>query len=553
MSRSMRSLLVFSTLLAGCVTATDPRPAELSLKITNARVVDGTGAPWFRGDVGVRGDTIVAVGDLAHLKASTTIDAGDRVVSPGFIDLLGQSQGSVFVDPSMEGKIRQGVTTEITGEGHSPAPINDRMAADRGDEMPQYRTLGEWFRALEDRRPATNFGLLVGASNPRSMVIGAVNRAATEEELQQMERIVDEAMRDGAIGISTSLIYVPAVFSSTEEIVRLARVAAKYDGMYFTHIRNEGDRIDSALDEAFRIGREAGIPLNIWHLKTAGKPNWGRMPAVVARIAAERAKGLDVSANVYPYVASATSLSSRAPDWALEGGYKAFQERLRNPETRARIAEELTKGLERGGGGVNILVARLANEEQAAYQRKRLSEIAEAMQVSETEAMIRLFETNPTSPAAVFFSMDENDLRHALATPWISVGADSGSVPPSWRSGGAHPRAYGTFARVVGHYVRDVKLFSMEEAVRKMTSQAAQRAHLYDRGLVRPGMKADLIVFDPDTIRDVSTFEDPHHFSEGVSDVVVNGTVVLRDGTMTGDRPGRILRGLGWNGKKERK
>jgi N-acyl-D-amino-acid deacylase len=553
MPRSKRSLLFLALFAGGCVTASDPRPPELSLKITNARIVDGTGAPWFRGDVGVRGDTIVAVGDLQHRTASTTIDAKDRVLSPGFIDLLGQSQGSVFVDPTMEAKIRQGVTTEITGEGHSPAPINERMAADRGDDAPQYRTLGDWFRALEQRRPATNFGLLVGASNPRSMVIGAVNRAATEDELQQMERIVGEAMRDGAIGISTSLIYVPAVFSSTEEIIRLARVAAEFDGMYFTHIRNEGDRIDSALDEAFRIGREANIPLNIWHLKTAGKPNWGRMPAVVARIAAERAKGLDVSANVYPYVASATSLSSRAPDWALEGGYKAFQERLKDPVTRARIAEELTKGLERGGGGVNILVARLANEEQAAYQRKRLSEIAGDMQVSETEAMIRLFETNPTSPAAVFFSMDESDLRHALATPWISVGADSGSVPPAWRSGGAHPRAYGTFPRVVGHYVRDVKLFSMEEAVRKLTSQAAQRAHLYDRGLVRAGMKADLIVFDPDTIRDVSTFEDPHHFSEGVYDVVVNGTVVLRDGTMTGERPGRILRGRGWNGKKEPK
>lgn len=539
-------------LIGGCVTARKQLPPPLTLKIANGRVVDGTGAPWFRADVGIRNDTIVAIGDLRDVAAEQTIDANDQVVAPGFIDLLGQSQGSVMVDPSLEGKVRQGVTTEITGEGHSPGPLNARMIADRA-EKPAWTTLGDWFRVLEQRGTALNFGLFVGASNPRSMVIGTINRAATEDELRQMEQIIDQAMREGALGLSTSLIYVPAVFSSTEEIIALAKVAARYEGVYFTHIRNEGDRIDEALEEAFRIGREASIPVNIWHLKTAGKGNWGRMPAVVQKIADARKSGLDVSANVYPYVASSTGLSSRAPDWALEGGYRMFQERLKDPVTRARIAEELTKGLERGGGGVNILISRLPNPDMKEFQRKRISEIAEMMNVSETEAMLRLFEANDFSPSAVFFSMSEDDLRHALSQPWVSVGADSGSVPPQGREGGAHPRAYGSFPRVVGHYVRDVGLFSMEEAVRKVTSQAAIRVNLTDRGLLRPGMKADIVVFDPATIRDVSRFEDPHHFSEGISDVIVNGTPVLQGGVMTGKLPGRVLRGRGYTGKSAAK
>lgn len=543
--RSNVSILAATLALAsGCATAPKPVTTPLTLKITNGRIVDGTGAPWFRADIGIRNDTIVAIGDLRDTAASTTIDARDQVVAPGFIDLLGQSQGSVMSDPNLEGKIRQGVTTEITGEGHSPGPLNDRMLADN-NAPPPWRTLGEWFRVIEKQGSAVNFGLLVGASNPRAMVIGTINKAATEEELQQMEQIVDEAMRDGALGLSTSLIYVPAVFSSTEEIVRLAKVAAKYEGVYFTHLRSEGDRIDDALEEAFRIGREASIPVNIWHLKIAGKANWGKMPAVVQKIADARKSGLDVSANVYPYIASSTSLSSRAPDWSLEGGYRAFQERLKDPAMRARVGEELAKGLERNGGGVNVLISRLPNPEMKIYQRKRISEIAVLMNVDEIETMLRLFEGNASSPSAVFFSMNEEDLRHALARPWVSVGADSGSVSMAGREGGAHPRAYGTFPRVVGHYVRDVGLFSMEEAVRKMTSQAAARVNINDRGLLKAGMKADVIVFDPATIRDVSVFEDPHHYSEGITDVIVNGVPVLQNGSMTGKLPGRILRGRG--------
>jgi N-acyl-D-amino-acid deacylase len=517
------------------------KPA-LDLKITGGRVVDGTGTPWFRADVGVRGDTIVAIGDLSGVTATTTIDARDRVVSPGFIDLLGQSQGSVLDDPTVEAKVRQGVTTEVTGEGHSPGPVSSPPTQNR-----PWRTFGQYLDYLQARHPAINFAFFVGASNARAMVIGDVNRVATADELRQMEAIIEQSMREGAIGLSTSLIYVPAMYSTTEELVALARVTARHGGMYFTHMRDEGDRIDMGLDEAFRIGREAKIPVNIWHLKTSGRANWGRMPHVVQRIEAARAEGLDVAANVYPYPASSTALSTLAPNWAMSGGYDDFRERLKNPEDRARIIEELRSAWAKRGEKV-IYVARIGNKDQAHYAKKFIEQIAAEMNTTVDDALVRLFEANENSPAVIFFSMHEDDVRHALRQPWVSVGADSGSPSPAARAAGAavHPRAYGTFPRVLGRYSRDEKLFSREEAVRKLTSQAAARVNFHDRGILRPGMKADIIVFDPATVRDVSTYDDPHRFSEGISDVVVNGVPVLRDNALTGAFPGRVLRGSGY-------
>ncbi|HXG59416.1 MAG TPA: amidohydrolase family protein [Thermoanaerobaculia bacterium] len=514
------------------------------LKIINGRILDGSGAPWFRGDIGIRGDTIAAIGDLRDQAAASTIDAGDRIVSPGFIDLLGQSQQAVLADPSLEAKVRQGVTTEVTGEGHSPGPVLPRPGA---DPPQRWTTLGGYLDLIDRQGSAINFALLVGASNAREMVIGDVNRVPTEEEMQRMEAIIDGAMRDGAIGISTSLIYLPAIYSTTEEIIRLARVAAKYEGMYFTHLRDEGDRIMEALEEAFHIGREANIPVNIWHLKTTYRANWGRMPEVVSRIAAARAEGLDVAANVYPYTASSTGLSTIVPDWALEGGYDELQRRLQDPGQRARIAEALRRQFERRGER-SIFVTRIDNPALAQYEKKFAEEIAEAMGLPLDEAVMRLFAETRVSPRVIFFSMREDDVQHALAQPWVSIGADSGSPTPRARAENeaVHPRAYGSFPRVLGHYVRDVRLFTLEEAVRKVTSQAALRANLRDRGLLRPGMKADIVVFDPQTIRDVSTFSDPHHFSQGILHVIVNGVPVLRDGTMTGARPGRTLRGKGY-------
>ncbi|HEV8433411.1 MAG TPA: D-aminoacylase [Thermoanaerobaculia bacterium] len=521
-----------------CAT-THPPMHDYDLMITNGRVVDGTGAPWFRADVGIRGDRIVAIGDLSHQTAASTIDAHDHIVSPGFIDLLGQSQSSVFVDPTLEAKVRQGVTTEVTGEGESPGPSNAPNA--------KWPRLRDYLDALDHRGTAINFALFLGASNPREMVIGTINRQPTAAELQQMEGIVDQAMRDGAIGISTSLIYLPAMYSTTDEIIALAKVAAKYDGVYFTHMRDEGTQIDLGLDEAFRIGREAKIPVNIWHLKVGGRAVWGKMPHVVDRINAARVEGIDVAANAYPYIASATSLSTLAPDWALEGGYAEFQKRLADPGQRAKIDEAL-QGQVAKRGDRGIYVARIDNPALAQYQKKFIEQIAVEMNVTPDKALIRLFSETKGSPAVIFFSMNEDDVRTALKQPWVSIGSDSGSPTPEARARGVatHPRAYGTFARVLGHYSRDEHLFTLEEAVRKMTSQAADRVHLEDRGVLRPGMKADVVVFDADTIRDVATFEDPHHFSEGVLDVIVNGTPVLRDGVITKALPGRALRGKGY-------
>lgn len=540
----MRRALMTTLLMLGAACAHAPKPQMLDIKITNGRIIDGSGAPWFRGDVGIRGNTIVAVGDLARMQATTTVDAQDRIVAPGFIDLLGQSQQSVLTDPHLEAKVRQGVTTEVTGEGTSPGPVRIDPAA---TERPRWTTLGEYLDIIDRQGSAINFALLVGASNPREIVIGDVNRPPTEAEMREMEAIVDRAMRDGAIGISTSLIYLPAMYSTTDEIVRLARVAAKYDGMYFTHMRDEGDHIDEGLDEAFRIGREAKIPVNIWHLKVGGRTNWGRMPHVIERIEAARREGIDAAANVYPYPASSTGLSTLVPNWALEGGYDELQKRLRDPEQRPKIAEELRRQFEKRGER-GIYVARIDNPELARYEKKFVEQIAAEMGVAPEEAMMTLYERTKSSPNVIFFSMSEDDMQFALRQPWVSVGADSGAPTAAARARNVavHPRAYGTFARVAGHYVRDMKLFSLEEAVRKMSSQAAARAHLYDRGVLRAGMKADVIVFDAATISDPSTFDDPHHFAEGVSDVFVNGVGVLRDGKMTAALPGRTIRGKGY-------
>jgi len=514
-----------------------------NLKITNGRIIDGTGAPWYRGDIGIRGDTIVTIGDLSQTTAASTLDARDRIVAPGFIDLLGQSQSSVLTDPHLEAKIRQGVTTEVTGEGHSPGPI-------KPDPAMRWRTLGEYFDVLEKNGSALNFALFVGASNPREIVIGDVNRQPTADEMQQMEQIVDQAMREGAIGLSTSLIYLPAMYSTTDEIINLARVAAKYGGVYFSHIRDEAEKIDSALDEAFRIAREAKIPVNVWHMKVSAPANWGRMSHVVERIEQARADGIDVAANVYPYIASSTSLSTLAPDWALEGGYDEFKKRLQDPDQRLRIAAELRDQVSKRGER-GIFVARIANPALAPFEKKYIEQIAAEMNTTPDEALMRLFSETPSSPNVIFFSMNENDVQEALKQPWVSLGSDSGAPTPQARANnvGTHPRAYGTFPRVLGHYVRDVKLFTLEEAVRKMTSQAADRANLSDRGVLRPGMKADIVVFDRQAIRDVATYEDPHRFSEGVIEVIVNGVPVLRNGQMTEALPGRVLRGRGWTGR----
>ena len=544
----MRLLAVMAMLLAACdnnvgrasARPVDDRRAEarptFDILIVNGEVIDGTGAPRKRADVGIRGDTIVAVGDLSKAEAKTTIDAKGQVVAPGFIDLLGNSQAAVLLDPKLEGKIRQGVTTEVTGEGHSPGPQNDVMLAEMERTKPKgwpkvtWHTLGEFMDVVEKNGSALNFAFFIGAANPREMVLGHADRAPSADELRQMEAITKQAVDEGAVGLSTALIYPPGRFARTEELIALARVG----GSYWTHLRSESTNIDAAIDEALRIGREAKVPVNIFHLKIGGTANSGRMRQIVAKIEEARKSGVDVAANIYPFTASSTDLTSIVGAWALEGGYPAFRERLRNPELRARIANEL-RGARLRPGAAPIVIR--------GNPSRRLDEIAKSMNVDLAEAALRVFEGAEKSPLAIFpSSTGEADMKVALVQPWVAFGSDSGAVVEAMKEYGGHPRAYATFSRVLARYVREEKLLTLEEAVRKMTSLAASRAGFKDRGVLREGMKADVIVFDPAKVQDRSTYEDPHHFSEGVSHVIVNGTPVLQDGAMTGKLPGRVLR-----------
>ena len=508
------------------------QPATYDVIIRNGQLIDGTGSPRKRADVAIKGDTIVAIGDLANASAATTFDATNQIVAPGFIDLLGNSQAAVLIDPRLEGKIRQGVTTEVTGEGFSPGPLNEEMAAEMERTKPAgwpkvtWRTLGEFMKVVEQKGTALNFAFFVGARNPREMVIGHADRPPTPAELAKMKAIVQQAVDDGAVGVASALIYPPGRFATTEELTAMAGVA----GTYWTHLRNEADRIEPAIDEAMRIGRDAHVPVNLFHLKIGGQQNWGRMPAIVKKIEAARASGLDIAANVYPFTATSTDLTSIVPAWALEGGYLKFVERLQDPATRTRIADELRAGRLRGNGAASITIR--------GNPTRRLSDMGS----DPAETVLKLFEQSPKSPIAIFFSLSEEDMKVALVQPWVAFGSDSGAVVGEMRQQGAHPRAYATFSKVLARYVREQKLLTLEEAVRKMTSLAASRARLADRGVLKAGMKADVVVFDERKVRDVSTYEDPHHFSEGVSHVLVNGKPVLRDGKMTGALPGRILR-----------
>src|SRR5437588_4206470 len=496
---TMRPL--FTLLLALTCTA-EPTPGTRNsalgtpgydLRIINGDVIDGTGRARFRADVGIRGDKIAAIGDLSHATAMTTIDARNQVVTPGFIDLLGHSESSVLIDANLEGKVRQGVTTELTGEGHSPGPLSEAMAAEMERTKPpgwppvSWRTLGEFMKVIEKRGSAINFAFFIGAANPREIVIGTVNRVPTADELKRMEAIVDQAMREGAIGMSTALIYPPGNFATTEELIALA----KHSSSYWTHLRSESSGEMPAFDEAFRIGREAHVPINTFHIK-AGGPMRGHMPEIIAKIEAAQKSGLDIKSNIYPYTATATDLTSIVPSWALEGGYLQFVARLKDPAIRARVAQAM-----RVGDGSTIMLRQIPSPTLKQFERERLNQIAAEMHTNPPEAALRLFEGSVSSPIGIYFGLSEEDMQYALKQPWVSVGSDSGAVVGVMRDAGAHPRAYGTFPRVAGYYVRDIHLFALEEAVRKMTSQAASRARFKDRGVSRVGVQRDVSGFKP--------------------------------------------------------
>ena len=553
------TIVIGLTLLAGRPAAQRPR---YDVVVANGRIVDGTGAPWFRGDIGIVGDRITAIGALGDATAATRVDATNLVVAPGFIDLLGQSEFNVLVDGRAASKILQGVTTEVTGEGGSIAPVNDRLIADAAPNAKHFgvaqdwRTLADYFKRLEDRSHTTiNMATFVGAGGIRSYVIGKDDRPATLAELETMKRLVAEAMQHGALGLSTSPQYVPDRFASTDEIVELAKVAARAGGVYFTHQRSESARIFESLDEVFAIAERANIPAEIWHLKTAYKANFGKMPEVLRRIEAARARGLDVTANQYPYTRASNGLDSCLPLWAREGGFDKTLPRLTDPATRERIKKDMDDPNAAtwenqwygANGGDGVMLSSVLNRDLAKYEGMTLTQIARVMGKDPRDAVIDLVIADHGESSVITSIMDEDDVRTALKHPLVGVGTDSGAQAQDGRlsESKSHPRAWGSFPRILGRYVRDEHLLTLEEAIRKMTSKAADRVHLHERGLLRPGMMADITVFDAATIRDVSTFDDPKHYATGVRHVFVNGTRVVADGAITAERPGRPLRGPG--------
>ncbi|HEV2985288.1 MAG TPA: D-aminoacylase [Vicinamibacterales bacterium] len=552
--------LVTSSVLVAVTVAQQPR-RRFDVLLVNGRIVDGTGAPWFRGDVGIVSDRISAIGSLSDAVAATKIDATNLVIAPGFIDLLGQSEFNVLVDGRAASKILQGVTTEITGEGSSIAPVNDRMIAEATPSAAHFgiaidwRTMGDYLRRLQERsHPAINVGTFVGAGGLRNYVIGKDDRPATPAELERMKQLVAEAMQQGALGLSTSLQYVPDRFASTDEIVELARVAARHGGVYFTHQRSESARIFESLDEVFAIADRAAIPAEIWHLKTAYKANFGRMPEVLKRIEAARARGLDVTANQYPYTRASNGLDSCLPLWAREGGLEKTLARLKDPAARERIKKDMDDANATtwenqwygANGGDGVMLSSVLNKDLRKYEGMTLAEIGRTMGKDPRDAVIDLVIADRGESSVITAIMSEDDVRTGLKHPLVGVGTDSGAQAEEGKlsESKSHPRAWGSFPRILGRYVREEHLLTLEEAIRKMTSKAADRVHLSDRGLLRPGMAADIAVFDPVTIRDVSTFEDPKHYAVGVRHVFVNGRRVVADGAITTERSGRPLRGV---------
>lgn len=529
--------------------------------IRNGHIVDGAGSPWYEGDIAIQNGRIAAIGRLTNVQAKQTIDARGMVVAPGFIDMLGQSELTILVNPHLPSKIYQGITTEITGEGNSIAPLSDAMrSADRVSYKhygitPDWTTFREYSTRLEKQGLGINLASYVGATQVRRVVLGDDDRPPNAAELERMKMLVRQGMQDGAIGLSTSLQYAPAPYATTEELIALAAESAKLGGIYASHIRSEGDAIMAALDEAIRIGREARIPVEIWHLKAAGKPNWGRMPEIVAHIEDARNQGIDITADTYAYPAWFNSFSAFIPPWAHDGGDAKLIQRLQDPAMRAKIRKDMETPTTAWDnewseipGPEAILVSVVQNPKLQPLQGKTIAQIAKLWGKDPIDSIFDLLIEDKAFTYVAVFGMSEPDVALALQQPWVSICNDSQGTATDGLLGKEHPhpRAYGTFPRILRKYVREEKKLRLEEAIRKFSALPAQKMRLSDRGVLKQGMWADIVVFEPATVRDVATFDNPNQLSEGMQYVLVNGVPVIDRGKMTNALPGKVLRGPGY-------
>jgi dihydroorotase/N-acyl-D-amino-acid deacylase len=530
------------------------------LLIINGRIIDGSGSPWFEGSIAVKDGKIAAVGRLPNAAAQRVIDAGRLIICPGFIDLHSHSDYTLLVDGKAESKIRQGVTTEILGESESAGPILGPAVPEFDKEMTRYgltrdwTTLGEYLARVARQGSSVNIASYVGSGQVRMDVLGNVDRAPTPEEMERMKVLVDQAMREGALGLSSGLIYPPNSFATTAELIALAEVAARYGGIYTSHIRGEGDHWKRAIDEAIEIGEKARLPVHILHFKIDGRSNWGQMAQQVSEVQAARDRGVDITVDQYPYIASMTGLEMCIPPKYLEGSSDQVVARLKDPKVRADIRQAIADGLpgwesnqvKSVGGWHGVLMASLQKSENKQYEGRRMDEVAKKMGKDPLDALCDLLVSEGGSAEAVYFSMSEPDVELAMKQPWLGVGSDGSAVSPEMAFiGKPHPRFYGTFPRVLTVYVRERKVLSLPDAVRKMTSFPAQICGLMDRGLLRPGMAADITVFDPKAVADQATFQNPLLYPVGIPYVIVNGVVVIDQGQHTGEKPGRVLYGRG--------
>ncbi|MFC1562223.1 amidohydrolase family protein [candidate division KSB1 bacterium] len=552
---SRRFLILLFIFITGC-----SQPYDYDLIIRNGTVYDGSGSAPFTGDIVVNDGIIEAVGIIEEAVGAQEIDARGLAVSPGFVNMLSWATTSLLEDGRSQSDIRQGVTLEVFGEGWSEGPLNDTMKKEAVESQGdikydiEWTTLGEYLEHLVERGVSPNVASFVGATTVRIHEIGYEDRPPAPDELDRMRDLVRQAMEEGAIGLASSLIYTPAFYASTDELIELAKIAAEYEGMHISHIRSEGNQFLEALDEFLTIARETGIRSEIYHFKAAGRNNWAKMDRAIAAINEARSEGLQITADMYTYTAGATGLNAAMPPWVQEGGNEEWFRRLQDPEIRERVKKEMTtptdewENLFLAAGPDNVLLSGFRNDELKNLTGKTLTEVAQMRGKSPEETAIDLVVEDQSRVSTVYFLMSEDNVKKKAALPWMSFDSDAASIAPEgvFLKSNPHPRAYGTFARLLGKYVREEKIIPLEEAVRRLTSFPVSNMKIQSRGMLNPGYYADIVIFDSETIIDHATFEDPHQYSTGVQHVFVNGVQVLKDGEHTGAKPGMVVRGPGW-------